>query len=244
LWHSRVGIDNSTWYANVGGRWNLTAAGFWYVFVSIPIVQFILLRWYFRLFIWFRFLWEVSRVDLNLIPTHPDRCGGLAFLGKSAYAFGPVLFAQGAMLAGLLASRVLYRGESLLSFKLQIGGFVGFFVLVILGPLLMFTPRMAQVRRRGLADYGLLAQRYVESFQQKWVRHDPSTSEELLGAADIQSLADLGNSYALVRDMRSVPFGLDDITRLAAATAAPLVPLLLTVFSPEELVMRIVKLLF
>jgi hypothetical protein len=244
LWHSRVGIDNSTWYANVGGRWNLTAAGFWYVFVSIPIVQFILLRWYFRLFIWFRFLWEVSRVDLNLIPTHPDRCGGLAFLGKSAYAFGPVLFAQGAMLAGLLASRVLYRGENLLSFKLQIGGFVGFFVLVILGPLLMFTPRMAQVRRRGLADYGLLAQRYVESFQQKWVRHDPSTSEELLGAADIQSLADLGNSYALVRDMRSVPFGLDDITRLAAATAAPLVPLLLTVFSPEELVMRIVKLLF
>ena len=244
LWHSRVGIDNSTWYANVGGRWNLTAAGFWYVFVSIPIVQFILLRWYLRLFIWFRFLWEVSRIDLNLIPTHPDRCGGLAFLGKSAYAFGPVLFAQGAMLAGLVASRVLYRGESLLSFKLQIGGFVGFFVLVILGPLLMFTPRMAQVRRRGLADYGLLAQRYVESFQQKWVRDDPSTGGELLGAADIQSLADLGNSYALVRDMRSVPFGLDDITRLAAATAAPLLPLLLTIFSPEELVMRVVRLLF
>ena len=148
------------------------------------------------------------------------------------------------MLAGLLASRVLYRGESLLSFKLQIGGFVGFFVLVILGPLLMFTSQMAGVRRQGLAEYGLLAQRYVESFQQKWVRRDPSTSAELLGAADIQSLADLSNCYALVRDMRSIPFGLDDITRLAAATAAPLLPLLLTIFSPEELVMRIIKLLF
>jgi hypothetical protein len=95
-----------------------------------------------------------------------------------------------------------------------------------------------------LAEYGLLAQRYVESFQQKWVRRDPSTSAELLGAADIQSLADLSNCYALVRDMRSIPFGLDDITRLAAATAAPLLPLLLTIFSPEELVMRIIKLLF
>lgn len=211
------------------------------MFVSIPIVQFILLRWYFRLFIWFRFLWQVSRVDLNLIATHPDRCGGLAFLGKSSYFFGPVLFAQGAMLTGLVASRVLYRGESLLSFKLQIGGFVGFFVLVILGPLLMFTPRMARVRREGLADYGLLAQRYVESFQQKWVRRDPSTPEELLGAADIQSLGDLGNCYALVRDMRPIPFALDDITRLAAATAAPLLPLLLTVFSPEELVMYVLK---
>ena len=244
LWHSRVGFDNSTWYTRVGGRWNLTVAGIWYAFISIPIVQFILLRWYFRLFIWFRFLWQVSRIDLNLIPTHPDRCGGLAFLGKSSYFFGPILFAQGAMLAGLVASRVLYRGEGLLSFKLQIGGFVGFFVLVILGPLLMFTPRMAGVRRQGLAEYGLLAQRYVESFQQKWVRRDPSTSEELLGAADIQSLADLGNCYALVRDMRPIPFGLDDITRLAAATAAPLLPLLLTIFSPEELVMRVVRLLF
>jgi hypothetical protein len=244
FWHNRVGLDTSTWYANSGGRWNLTPAGFWYVFVSIPIVQFILLRWYLRLFIWFRFLWQVSRMGLHLIPTHPDRCAGLAFLGKSSYAFGPILFAQGAMLAGLVASRVLYQGESLTSFKLQIGGFIAFFVLAILGPLLMFTPKMAQARRKGLADYGLLAQRYIEGFEQKWVLRDPSTSEELLGAADIQSLADLGNSYGLVRDMRPVPFGLDDVTRLAAATAAPLVPLLLTIFSPEELLMRIIKVLF
>ena len=71
-----------------------------------------------------------------------------------------------------------------------------------------------------------------------------SSSAELLGSGDVQSLADLGNSYALVRDMRSVPFGLEDISRLAAATAAPLVPLLLTVFSPEELIMRVVKIIF
>ena len=197
-----------------------------------------------RFFIWFRFLWHVSRINLHLVPTHPDRCAGLAFLGKSAYAFGPILFAQGAMLAGLVASRVLYRGESLQSFKLQIGGFVVFFVLAILGPLLMFTPKMARAKREGLAHYGLLAQRYVDSFEQKWVLLDSAPSEELLGAADIQSLADLGNSYTLVREMRSVPFGLEDISRLAAATAAPLLPLLLTIFSPEELIMRVIKVVF
>jgi len=244
VWNDRVGLDTETWYAMPGGRWHLTPAGFWYVFVSIPILQFILLRWYLRLFIWFRFLWHVSRINLHLVPTHPDRCAGLAFLGKSAYGFGPILFAQGAMLAGLVASRVLYRGESLQSFKLQIGGFVAFFVLAILGPLLMITPQMIRAKRKGLADYGLLAQRYVDSFEQRWILEDPAPSEELLGAADIQSLADLGNSYAMVRDMRSVPFGLDDISRLAAATAAPLLPLLLTVFSPEELLMRIVKVVF
>jgi hypothetical protein len=244
FWHGRIRVDASTWYGKPGGPWNLTPAGFWYVFVSIPVVQFLLLRWYLRLLIWFRFLWQVSRLNLKLIPTHPDRSAGLAYLGKSAYAFGPILFAQGAMLAGLIASRVLYRGESLLSFKLQVGGFVAFFVLAILGPLLMFTPQMARARRKGLADYGLLAQRYVESFEQKWILGNPAPSEELLGAADIQSLADLGNSYALVREMRSVPFGLEDITRLAAATAAPLLPLLLTIFSLEELIMRIIKTVF
>jgi len=244
LWQNRTWIDSSTWYAVPGGRWHLTPAGFWYVFVSIPILRFILLRWYMRLFIWFRFLWHVSRINLNLIPTHPDRAAGLAFLGKSAYAFGPILFAQGVMLAGLVAERVLYRGESLVSFKLQIGGFVAFFVLAILGPLLMFTRQMAHAKRKGLSDYGLLAQRYVESFQRKWVLSDPTPSEELLGAADIQSLADLGNSYALVREMLPVPFGLQDIARLAAATAAPLLPLLLTIFSADELILRVIKVVF
>lgn len=244
LWQNRTWIDSSTWYAVPGGRWHLTAAGFWYVFVSIPILRFILLRWYMRLFIWFRFLWHVSRINLNLVPTHPDRAAGLAFLGKSAYAFGPILFAQGVMLAGLVAERVLYRGESLVSFKLQIGGFVAFFVLAILGPLLMFTRQMAHAKRKGLSDYGLLAQRYVESFQRKWVLSDPTPSEELLGAADIQSLADLGNSYALVREMLPVPFGLQDIARLAAATAAPLLPLLLTIFSADELILRVIKVVF
>src|SRR5262249_21377675 len=99
LWNSRVPIESASWYAFPGGRWHLTVAGYWYVFISIPIVQFIVLRWYLRLFIWFRFLWQVSRINLKLIPTHPDRCAGLAFLGKSAYAFGPILFAQGTLLA-------------------------------------------------------------------------------------------------------------------------------------------------
>jgi hypothetical protein len=156
-------------------------------------------------FIWFRFLWQVNRIELNLIPIHPDRCGGLSFVGKSSCGFGPILFAPGAILAGVVADRVLYRGEALPSFKFQIGGFIVFFVLAILGPLLMFTPRLARARRKGLADYGLLAQRYVERFDQKWV-HEADPSEDLLGTGDIQSLADLGNSYPVLREMHVVPF--------------------------------------
>jgi len=244
LWHGRFGINEAIWYAAPGGRWNLTPAGIWYVFVSIPILQFMLLRWYVRFLIWYRFLWQVSRIPLNLIPTHPDRSGGLGFLGGIAYTFGPLLFGQGAMLAGLIASRVLEHGENLFSFKLQAGSFVAFFVLVVFGPLLMFSPQMARSRRKGLADYGLLAQRYVEDFRDKWLADHSLNSEELLGTGDIQSLADLGNSYATIAEMKIVPFGLRDVMRLAAATAAPMVPLLLIVWPLEEVIMRVMKVVF
>src|SRR4051794_17618099 len=80
LWNSRFGIESRTWYANPGGRWHLTPAGWWYVFVSIPILQFVLLRWYLRFFIWYRFLWRVSKLNLHLVPIHPDHSAGLAFL--------------------------------------------------------------------------------------------------------------------------------------------------------------------
>ena len=242
-WSGRAELGVATWYALPGGRWNLTPAGYWYVFVSLPVFQFILLRWYMRLFIWFRFLWQVNRIELNLVPTHPDRCGGLSFVGKSSYAYTPILFAQGVILAGIVADRVLYNGETLVSFKFLIGGFIVFFVVAVLAPLFMFTPRMARVRRKGLADYGLFAQRYVKSFDQKWLR-GTLPSDELLGTGDIQSLADLGNSYQVVREMRVVPFDLRDASSLALATAIPLSPLLLTIFSFEELIIRLVQMVF
>ena len=243
VWNSRTELGLVTWYALPGSRWNLTLAGYWYVLVSLPVFQFILLRWYMRLLIWFRFLWQVNQIELNLIPTHPDRCGGLSFLGKSSYAFAPILFAQGAILAGVVAARVFYRGETLHTFKFQIAGFIVFFVITILAPLLMFAPRMARTRGKGPADYGLLAQRYVERFDQKWVGGSPPPAE-LLGTGDIQSLADLENSYQVIREMNIVPFGLQDISRLAIATAAPLSPLLLTIFSFEELMIRVLRVVF
>ena len=244
IWRSQVAIGAATWYATPQDtHLHLTLAGYWYAFASVPLFQFILLRWYLRLLIWFRFLWQVSRLNLHLTPTHPDRAGGLGFLGKTAYAFGPILFAQGALLSGIIATQILFEGKSLLSFKVEIAGFVAFFVLFILGPLGVFTPSLLRAKRKGLGEYGMLASRYVQEFEGKWIRGGAPKGEELLGSGDIQSLADLGNSYAIVQEMRVVPFGIRDVAPLVVASAVPLLPLLLTVFSLEELVARLVKIL-
>ena len=94
---AKIGTSAGTWYATASdGGAQISPAGYWYLFVSRPLFQFILIRWYFRLFIWARFLWQSSRLELNLIPTHPDRAAGLGFLGVSSAAFMPLLMAHGA----------------------------------------------------------------------------------------------------------------------------------------------------
>ena len=245
IWRSQVALENPTWYAlPEPEHLHLTWAGYWYVLVSLPVFQFVVLRWYMRLGIWFRLLWKISRLNLHLSAAHPDRAGGIGFLGKSSYAFSPILFAQGTLMAGLIASRIRYEGQTLLSFKMEAAGFVVFFVLVILGPLLMFTPILEGAQRRGAAEYGRLASRYVFAFEDKWIRSGEPETPALADSEDIQSLADLDNAYSNVRKMRIVPFGLDEMGRLAAATAAPLLPLLLTVFSLPELLKVLVKIVF
>ena len=244
IWRSQIALGTDTWYARPDAtHLHLTAAGYWYAFVSIPIFQFLLLRWYMRIVLWFRFLWRVSRLHLRLTAAHPDRAGGIGFLGRSSYSFGPILLAQGSLVAGVIASRVLYEGRSLLSFKMEAVGYVSLFVLIILGPLLMFTPQLSMAKWMGQYEYGLLANRYVFGFEDKWIRGREMEKGELLGSPDLQSLADLANSCSVVQTMRFVPFGLDDVLRLVAITALPLLPLALTTFSLEDLLTRVVKIL-
>jgi hypothetical protein len=110
--------------------------------------------------------------------------------------------------------------------------------------LAMFAPGLNSAQREGSTEYGLLANRYVFGFEEKWIRHGVPEATQILGTADLQSLADLGNSYSMVRQMRIVPFSLHDVTRLAILTAAPLLPLMLTILSPQELLSRLLKVLF
>ena len=147
-----LALESTTWYAQVGnGGSTMTLAGLWFLWVSNPVYQFLLLRWYFRLFIWARFLWQVSRIDLDLIPTHPDRNAGLGFLGGSAFALSPLLTAHGAALAGFIANSIFYAGASLTDFKLEIVSLVVFLMLLVLGPLCVFTPQILAARREGIA---------------------------------------------------------------------------------------------
>jgi hypothetical protein len=241
---SQFATTGTTWYAADSSHFHLTSAGYWYTFWSIPIFQFMLLRWYVRILIWFRLLWQISRLNLHLSGAHPDRAGGIGFLRDSLFAFEPLLFAQGSMLSAFIANQILFEGKSLPSFKLDVAGSVALLMLCVLAPLIVFAPMLDRVKRRSSAEYGVLANRYVFAFEEKWIAGAAEETGELLGAADIQSLADLSNSFSVVREMRILPFTLGEVAWLAGATAAPLLPLTLTIFSLDELLTQAVKIVF
>jgi hypothetical protein len=245
IWRTGAAIDVPTWYGMAAaGKLQPTLAGWWLGCVSLPIIQFILLRWYFRLFIWTRFLWQVSRIDLHLVPTHPDRAGGLGFLSTVAYALAPLLAGQGVLLAGVMANKIFYAGAKLTDFKMEILTLVIMMLFFVLVPLLVFIPRLARTKRQGLLEYGALAQRYVREFDEKWLHGRAPEGEPLVGSGDIQSLADLGNSFEIVKGMKLVPFGNDTLLRLTVISLAPVAPLLLTMMPLGELLNQFLKIVF
>jgi hypothetical protein len=101
--------------------------------------------------------------------------------------------------------------------------------LICLGPLLIFVPQLTRTRVEGLRSYSVLADTYNRAFQQKWVAGGSPPDERLLGSSDIQSLADLGNTFGMIRDMRTFPFSRQQILLIAAITSLPGLPLIFLV---------------
>jgi hypothetical protein len=235
-------LGGGAWYAGADGG-GLSPAGYWLVFVSLPLLQFLLLRWYYRLAVWAGFLWRVSKLDLDLTATHPDKSGGLGFLAGSLIAFMPLAAAHGALFAGMIADRILFTGAKLPQFQLDIIGGAAFLLVVFAGPLLVFMPRLAHVKRAGMLEFGGLAQTYVRDFRGKWLRGEPPDNEPLLGTGDIQSLADLGNSFSVAQEMRITPIRLRAAVNFVAAFLAPIVPLALTMMPAEKLIQRLLDLI-
>jgi hypothetical protein len=245
IWRQFSVLSANTWFAVASAEGSkLSLSGMWYGYVSVPILQFLLLRWYFRIFIWARFLWQVSRLGLSLVPTHPDYVGGLGFLSNTVYAFTPLAAAHGGLVAGIIANRIFYLSASLPQFKIEIAVIAAFLLCIVFGPLLLFAPQLAEAKRTGNREYGTLAERYVREFDTKWLRGGAPAGEPFVGSGDIQSLADLNNSFEVVRTMGTAPITKAAFVQLVAATLAPVAPLVLTMMPLEELLKQLLGILF
>jgi len=212
----------------------------WYWMACMTLFRFLLLRWIWRLALWCFFLWRVSRLELRLVPTHPDGAGGLGFLELVHTEFIPLVLAISATQSASLAQDI---ASGRMTFDAIYPG-AAFILLVdavlFIGPVCVFSHKLWKSRVRGMRDYGAFAERYVDEFDRKWLRADPP-GEPLLGTSDIQSLADLSNSVGIVRDMRLVPVSPRMLTHLAVAALLPLLPLVLFKYPLADLLAKFVE---
>ena len=220
--------ESSTWYLTINGtERTVTVAGYWYLFISTPIYQFFLYRWIYRYFLWCYFLRKVSKMKLNLIPTQPDGMGGLGFLPFTQRVFGVFIFILSLMFASTYAVAIVYEGVSFLDSKFTFIGLLIFLLLLFLFPLVFFAGKLIESKRSGLLKYGSLATEYNRDFDKKWIEKVNPENEQMLGSGDIQSLADLGNSFRFIQEMKMLPIDKDTIIALLISGIIPMIPLLL-----------------
>jgi hypothetical protein len=209
--------------------------GLWYWTVCLTVFRFLLLRWIWRLALWCHCLWSLSRLDLNLVPTHPDGAAGLGYLEAVHAQLFPLVLAISAIQAASVAEEFAVGSMRFEGAFPALGLLIAVQAAMVLGPLLIFAPKLWQARLDALERYNELASHYVNTFDQKWLGKGAAPTEPLLGTPDLQSLADLGTAVSRVQDMRWVPFSTRLLTSTVIATLLPVLPLILFKYPLREL---------
>ncbi len=225
------------WCFGPRGILTLSPSGSWYAVVSLPIILLVLLQWIWRQLRWFWFLVIVSRMDLQLIPAHPDRAGGLIFIEQCIWQYLPFCFAIGTIVAGGVANRVLYMRQSVSSFRYTPLAVIAIVVILCAGPLCVFWGTLRRTRRRGIFQYGALATSMGRQFEQQWLASPSSPRADALKMSDFSATIDLYSIVSNVQQSKTVPIGVRSISRLAGAALAPAIPLALIVF-PFDLIVK------
>lgn len=214
---------------------DLNLAGDWYWIVCLTLFRFLMFRWLWRLGLWCYFLWRVSRLKLDLVPTHPDYAAGLGELEVVHTHFTPLIFGLSALQSASFAEEISTGSMAFEAIYPAIGVILAVDAVLFLAPLFIFSTKLWACRIKGLSDYMAFASCYVSGFDRKWLGSPPPPQEPLLGTADLQSMADLGSSVDVVRNMRWVPMSLRLVKGIVLAALLPLVPLLLLKYPATEL---------
>jgi len=215
----------------------------WYLGFCLPLFRFLVLRWLWRLGLWWYFLWRLQRLKLRLIPTHSDGVAGLGYLEIVQGSFAPLVLAISAVYSAQFAEAI-FSGSMAFETLYSLVPLVMLATAVLfVGPLFLFSAKLRSCRQTGMMEYMGMAARYVNAFDRKWIRDDKESDDSLLGTADLQSLADLTNSLNVVRGMRLIPAGRRLIIALATYVIVPMLPLLLLRFPLDQLAERLFQML-
>ncbi|MGH8627656.1 MAG: hypothetical protein ACREYC_21085 [Gammaproteobacteria bacterium] len=239
------GEEHELVWANLdpSAPFDLGFGGWWLVYVARPIFLALLAVWLWRLLLLFLLLKRIATLDLAIVPTHPDRSGGLGFVEKLPAAFSLFAFAVSAVLASRLAHDVVYHGVHAQSLTVLVGVFVVMLVVLCLAPLTVFIPKLAAAKRRALLEYGALVGQHGRLVRRRWILCEPVDEHPLLQAPEIGPVADTLSLYEAVTKMRAAPIGKVALLTIALPAAIPMLALFAIEVPIKDLLLKIVGIL-
>ena len=198
----------------------------WFLYVGRPIYLGLVLCWLWRLVLLFVLFGRIAKLNLSIVPTHPDRAGGLGFLERVPKAFVLVVLAASAVLASRWAHDVVYHGVTVQSLRLPMIAFVILVVVLFVSPLFMFIGPLFRAKKQALLDYGALIGRHGRLVRERWIEEKEVGDQEILSAPELGPVADTTSLYEAVTRMRTVPLGKSSVAPLVLATALPMIVVL------------------
>ena len=215
---TREDLDALGWSAAAD---RLDFGALWALYVVRPLFMLMQLAWLWRLVMTGMLFRGISRLDLRLIPSHPDRVGGLGFIELVPAAFGLVIFSLSSVACSSVARQILVHGAHLEDLKIQLGGLVVLLAVLFLSPLVPFSRSLRRVRLRGWLQYGGLAGRHVGGLHRRWIEGREVEDDAVLSAPEIGPAADVATLYGLAIGMRAIPIGLRSLIGVLLPALAP-----------------------
>jgi hypothetical protein len=213
--------------------------GWWFLFVVRPVLTFLLLHWVWRLVIVAVLFWRIAHLDLRLVPTHPDRTGGLGFLEQAPIAFSLIVLAMSAVIASHWAHQILYHQTHVTSLQLPLAVFVAAMLVLFLGPFLLFSLQLRTLKRRSLLEYGALVGEHGWLVQQRWIVGEPVEDTGLLDAPELGPVADTVSMYEAVERIRMAPLGKQSIIAVVAPALLPMIPVVAIEVPVKETLLKL-----
>jgi len=205
---------------DVALSWAGTAARYF----SLPLFEFLVLLWFWRLGVWSLLLYRVSRLPLQLTPLHADRCAGLGFVGLFPGVFRGLVFALSCVVASLLWKDVAAGdGAGNLEFLRNVAALWVLVVLVVfVSPLLAFYQPLYSLREAELTNIGRVTNTWYRHHHGRLVEGGVKRADEDLCDADVPSISELNAAIETLRSIQAVPLDRAALVQLLGAALAPL----------------------
>jgi hypothetical protein len=214
---------------------------FWVSWVARPLFTVLLLAWLWRLLLVFVLCLRLARLDLALVPTHPDGAAGLGFLEGLPSAFSPVVLGISAVLASRWAHDVLYHQVHVAELRMPMIAFGVVALVLFLAPLVAWRGALVAAKKRAELEYGALVGEHGRLVRRRWILREPLADDALLGAQEIGPVADTLPLYEAVRRMRTIPLGRRSLLAILVPAALPLLAVLAIEVPVKDLLLGLLK---